>query len=325
MCAEILRPDRQYPIVGLTCRAGTRDSALSFERVRERIWPTAPIYVIEPRESRTDNNLLPHRLGAYNGAARVWWPGVDDDSEPSWHPLIYDSTGIYGEDALERLAAEFALESRASIDPSPREQAALRLRSVPRPAALPPSSNGREPALVLLLASRKDLRRLTTNLRRGDRDYPIVVHAAGLDNAELELVARMAPEALMHRLICREWAGTLQPADFRKHPLGNYVLGPHFIRSIEDKRIATPRAPIAFARAMVSCRMAKTHSGLEPHSLRDGDKSGDDPQAVRADGAKGMVCNLGHGMGAARLIYWVLPDGKTEFEAVRNHDAIGRA
>ncbi len=47
--AEIVRLDRAYPIVGLTCRPGRRDPAMPVERSRERIWPTVPIYVIEPR------------------------------------------------------------------------------------------------------------------------------------------------------------------------------------------------------------------------------------------------------------------------------------
>src|SRR5271166_2872042 len=67
--AEIVRRDREYPIVGLTCRPGRRDPAMPVELVRERIWPSVPIYVIEPRESRIVNELLPRDLGAYNGAA----------------------------------------------------------------------------------------------------------------------------------------------------------------------------------------------------------------------------------------------------------------
>lgn len=41
--------------------------------------------------------------------------------------------------------------------------------------------------------------------------------------------------------------------------------------------------------------------------------------------SKRLMCNLGHGRGAARLFYWMLPDGNIEFEAVRNHDAIARS
>jgi hypothetical protein len=481
LCAEILRFDRDYPVVGLTCLAGTRDPALSPELVRERIWPSVPVYVIEPREARTVIRLLPDQHGAYNGAARVWWPGVDHDSEPSWHPLIYDSSGIYGDEALEQLAAEFALKSGESIGFSSREQAALRLRSAPRPAALSSSADDHKLAPVLL-TSRKDLRRLTTDLRRGDRDYPIVVltfadgaeepgvlpalirpaidprgliyvlgtrdlcsrltrsvgshlavdegdarvfwpgvsarsnpdehplvsasgdgdwrgsavrlfealelsrpgvrghvrvlrerlqttekraadtlrelresraecakavaradaaetnlavterqlgalQEAGLDMDELEAVAGLDQDALMQRLICREWLTSLQAADRREHLLGGYRFGPKFLESVKDRRIATPTTRIAFACAMVACGRAAALPGLEPHAWREGTMSGsrgDDPQAVRVDGGKGLMCNLGHGRGAARLFYWALPGGNIEFDSVRNHEAIGQ-
>ncbi len=478
MCADILRFDREYPIVGLTCRTRGYTPALSPERVREVIWPDVPIYVIEQREARTAHELLPDRLAAYNGAGRVWWPGVDEETEPSWHPLIYDSTGTYGEEAITRIAGEFAVQPHDTIDLSPREQVALRLRSVPRLGLL--VSGAPADAPLVMLAARKDLRRLTSDLRRVDRDYPIVVltfgegekepgfslsairsalnprvpiyllgtfdlcrrlaqalgprlavdsgnarifwpgvsrdsdpadhplvavgassdrdpadrlisalelsrpnvkghvaltqqrlqttehqlaenvrqlrrsraesdavlaraeaaeaslataeqqlvalKLAGLDEVELEMVASMDSDARMHRLISREWITALQAADRREYPLGGYILGSQFIASVEDRRIVTLLARVAFACAMVACGRAGELSGLESHSWREGKMSGsgEDPQAVRADGGKAWMCNLGHGRGAPRLIYWVLPDGQTEFEAVRNHDAIGR-
>lgn len=170
---EIIRPDRRHPIVGLTCREGKHDPALPVDRVRERIWPTVPIYVIEPRESRTLNDLLAEGLatsdfGVYNGAVRVWWPGVDADAQPAWHPLIYDPTREYGEGALGRLAVEFTTISD-SAQLAPREETALRLRSVPRPQAQPQPAGKLTP-----IATRKDLRRLTYELRAG-RDFAIVV------------------------------------------------------------------------------------------------------------------------------------------------------
>lgn len=111
-----------------------------------------------------------------------------------------------------------------------------------------------------------------------------------------------------------------------KYLLGGYRFASEFLASVEDRRIATPRARIAFACAMVACGRAAQLTGLEPHPWREGklSGSGDDPQAVRADGGKGLMCNLGHGRGAARLFYWLLPDGKIEFDSVRNHEAIGQ-
>ena len=167
---DIVRPDRVYPIVGLSCQYHSTDPPMSPQRVREVIWESVPIYVIESRESRALEKLL-NGLGAYNGAVRVWWPGVDPDSEQKWHPLIYDATGEYGEEAIQQLAEVFAHRPPDSTeDLSEQERATLALRSVPRPG----DTEFQHSAEVIPLSTRKDLRRLTTDLR-SDREYPIVV------------------------------------------------------------------------------------------------------------------------------------------------------
>jgi len=126
MCAEILREDRAHPLVGLTCRAGARDPALPVDRVCE-IVGGIPVYVIEPTQARASKTLLPDRLAVFGGAARVWWPGVGEDSDP-FHPVIFDATGVYGEDALERLAREFRVQSPQPVGLSPQQQAVLQER-----------------------------------------------------------------------------------------------------------------------------------------------------------------------------------------------------
>ena len=127
MCAEILCEDREYPIVGLTCRAGARDPALAVDRVREIVGPGIPVYVIEPPQAQASKMLLPDRHAVYGGAARVWWPGVSEDSDP-FHPVIFDATGVYGEDALERLAREFRVKSPQPVGLSSQQQAVLQER-----------------------------------------------------------------------------------------------------------------------------------------------------------------------------------------------------
>ena len=127
MCAEILREDRAHPLVGLTCRAGARDPALPVDRVLELVGPAIPVYVIEPPQARASKALLPDRHSVYGGAARVWWPGVSKDSDP-FHPVIFDATGVYGEDALERLAKEFRVKSPQLVGLSPEQQAVLQER-----------------------------------------------------------------------------------------------------------------------------------------------------------------------------------------------------
>ncbi len=133
MCAEILDGGRTSPIVGVTCRPGSRDPALAVNLVCEVVWASVPIYVIEPQQALEMNKLLPDRLGAYNGAVRIWMPGVREHLDPSWHPLIHDTTGVYGEDALRRLAAEFAIKPPGAAELTPEQQALVRVRSPPPP------------------------------------------------------------------------------------------------------------------------------------------------------------------------------------------------
>ncbi len=472
MCEEILDPGRASPVVGVTCRPGSRDPALAVDLVCEVVWANVTIYVIEPQQAREMSKLLPDALGAYNGAVRIWMPGVREHPDPTWHPLIHDSTGIYGEEALQRLADEFAIRPPGAAELTPEQQALVQVRS-PQPPTVAYE------ALLFRASSRKDLRRLLSDLR-GDRDCAIIVltvgasgedpafplgptraalkdpasiyvvesadlcrrmanalgpqlavdggdarifwpgvgpdsdpaehplvptrsasnsrsaverliaafelsrplvrrylapiqtrlaaleeqsaralsksrdseaerrraveraeaaetqlaglqrqlaalQAAGLDTAELQAVAGMDREAVMQRLICREWLTALAAADRRDHVLGGYRLAPQFMASVEDRRIATPAARIAFACAMVACGRAPELPGLELHPWRKGKSGGgDDPQAVRDDGAKAWMCNLGYGRGAARLFYWLLLDEVIEFDSVRNHEAIGR-
>jgi hypothetical protein len=111
----------------LTCRAGARDPALPVDRVCEIVGEGVPVYVIEPTQARASKMLLPDRLAVFGGAARVWWPGVSEDSDP-FHPVIFDATGVYGEDALERLSREFRVQSPQPVGLSPQQQAVLQER-----------------------------------------------------------------------------------------------------------------------------------------------------------------------------------------------------
>jgi hypothetical protein len=43
---------------------------------------------------------LPTKLGVYGGGLRIWWPGLNDQSDPYDHPLVHDKDGVYGSRAL---------------------------------------------------------------------------------------------------------------------------------------------------------------------------------------------------------------------------------
>ncbi len=92
--------------------------------------------------------------------------------------MIFDRTGVCGEDEGVY---------RKPVDLSPQQQAVPRSRTAPRPsgtiASLPSGDTqdraGVNSAPLSFVASREDLWHLITELRREDRDYPIIVLTLG--------------------------------------------------------------------------------------------------------------------------------------------------
>ncbi|HEY2200366.1 MAG TPA: hypothetical protein VGH56_00650, partial [Solirubrobacteraceae bacterium] len=116
LAEAILDPQRDYPIVCLTARPGERHPALPPAAVREIAGPEIPIYFVATRRlTRYLGGLLPPRFDVWDGATRVWWPGVSELSDPLEHPRIYDSSGSYGEDSLQRLAAELSVPEHPEL------------------------------------------------------------------------------------------------------------------------------------------------------------------------------------------------------------------
>jgi hypothetical protein len=318
MCVDILRSDRDYPIVGLTCRPGARDPALPVDRVRASIWQSVPIYVIEPQQARAAHAVLPDRLGAYNGAARVWWPGVADHSDQSWHPLIYDSTGVYGDDALRRLAIEFERQCPSPINLSPEQQLILneRLRARSERRCREMEERVRE------------LERQCRNLEQHPPTSAAHAVKASSPTASQdtepptnEKVERRGDGERLYVLIVEKWVETFSgPHDWSESPLASFVFSNQFLRDLDDPD-RLPLERIAWVCAMVACGKARGLGGIDPHQLLTGDGG---RQLVREDGAKGWRCNLKRNSpGGARLHYWIHPSGRIEFGALGNHDLRG--
>lgn len=126
MCAEILSSNRTYPVIGLSCRSGEREPLLPAEKVRELLGPGIPIYVIQSRLTHALERMLPERHSVHSGAARIWWPGVGEHSDPAGHPLV--RVHRYDKDArraLERIARELQLRTPLTELQLPPEQLLL--------------------------------------------------------------------------------------------------------------------------------------------------------------------------------------------------------
>jgi hypothetical protein len=108
LAAEVLDGTRKRPIVCLSSRAGEDEPAFDPQAVRRIVGDQAILRGVRTGPaSRYLDDLLPEHFGVFGGAARIWWPGVDEFDDPRRHPLILDKQGRYGTRALEILTEGF--------------------------------------------------------------------------------------------------------------------------------------------------------------------------------------------------------------------------
>ena len=105
---ELFSPDRKLPVVGLTTKHGRLlvDAASLAAATAGR----AVVVTLETGDvTSTLSGELPRRLDVYGGAARVWRPGLNRESAPGDHPLvfIFDSTRATEAEARILAALEF--------------------------------------------------------------------------------------------------------------------------------------------------------------------------------------------------------------------------
>jgi hypothetical protein len=123
LVSELLNADRRYVVVGLTSRPGEEVPSLDPEEVMTLLPGNARVYFI-PSGTLTCrlSDRMPKRTTPYNGAARIWMPGLTFNSSHFEHPQVYDRTGDYGPRALRVLAyglhdALAALKMQVEFDP----------------------------------------------------------------------------------------------------------------------------------------------------------------------------------------------------------------
>lgn len=315
LAREVLDGERDYPVVCLTSRRGQLDPALDPEEVRDAVGENAFLCVV-PTGSLTYRlkELLPPMLDVYEGAARIWWPGVSGASAPADHPLVQDRYGVYGSKSMADLARAFrrgppARQGGGSKDPrighliEERDTAVARAKELAvRVAALEAEfAQVRQRAASAERALREERKRTQeTPSERASGERPI------------------EPEADLYLMIVSEWLKT-GPSERTEHPLAPFSLGSEFLDSLAAVR-EIPESRVAHICSRVEAGTAHEYDGLQVHPLRAG-PGGSDPQRVRGDGAEGWRCAIKRGAPSApRLHYWVLPGGSVEFAKVVRHD-----
>jgi hypothetical protein len=313
LMAEIYRT-RDYPIVGLALRGDEAEPALMPREVRAVAGEDTRIYlIVGDYLLRRLQKTQGAKLDIAGGVVWVWWPGcgvqgVDRDASRSI--------------ALQQFARELELSrpvARSEIERLADARALLECE-----LAEARESNGclkRD-----LRATELDELRATARAEAAEQRleesqaYLESLKDAGLDDDELRMIAQMNPEDRLHRLIFREWM-RLTPSDRREHKL-SYSFGARFVATVEEHRDIS-RDRLAWVCAMIACGLKPT--GLDVHALRKGN-GGNDPQVVRADGAKAwrarITTSAPNAPAASRLHFWTHAGGGAgvEFGSVGYHD-----
>ncbi|MCL2770576.1 MAG: hypothetical protein FWD42_10810 [Solirubrobacterales bacterium] len=311
----VLSDEREYPIVCLTARADEQEPALSVEEVRKIVGAELPLWMIAGRYHRRRTELLaellPRDLEVYDGATRVWWPGVKPGCDPLEHPLIFASRDPY-----RRLADAFEPLQLADLELTPKQQIVALERRVraaeQRRRAVEVERDELARRLEQSSGERAAAPERAARVSR-PRERPPEAERSIADTA-----SALDAELRWPVLLVLEWGEALRsPADRREWPLGLHRFLPGF--DATTRRIDVPARRLAWVCAMVACERA-AHTGLEPHLLRTG-PGGKTAALERDDGAVAWRCAVGRaGAGGPRLHYWRRRDGAIEFASLKIHD-----
>jgi hypothetical protein len=101
----ILSPERPCPVVGLAVSEKPSVPVLSYDAVQSVTGPVVQVYFVAQNAllGRLERSL-DRKFALPEGAARVWWPGVQKRSNSADHPIV---VGLEGE-GEEELLVEFA-------------------------------------------------------------------------------------------------------------------------------------------------------------------------------------------------------------------------
>ena len=300
----LLDPARQLPVVGLS--TGPRETipkvnprslaGLLRGRAEVAVLVNGPItYALAEALPRPE-------LAVYGGAARIWWPGLEAESNPYDHPLLQN----------RGTSTELARQIVERVWPGPelvREQGSeFRQLIRDHEDAQGDIDRLRED----LSQARQELQRLKKHLRTQEPSSPV---------AEVEFDPLESPTSFltglystMLRIYERNELAALVP---------NAVLvGLVFLESARTLSGVSPEKILEVCAHVVSGRAASL-PGLALHPLREG-PGGSDQRVRGSDGAKAWRCSLQTKTPSARrLHFWSVPGSSgpvIELASVGLHD-----
>lgn len=88
LVAELLLPARSHPIVVVSRRNNAAGALVDAGQLAETLAGVAKVYELADRWAafKLEEDLT-HELACYDGAVRIYWPGLTKDADPYRHPL----------------------------------------------------------------------------------------------------------------------------------------------------------------------------------------------------------------------------------------------
>lgn len=346
----LLQHARRLPVVGVSVLAATGQPIVDIERVARELAGMAHVWLIPPGVTWALEARLPERLGVYNGAVRIWWPGLDEGSNPYDHHLWLPDGGdprrdvfaVVARSALGRFVPLGALarlqrqERDRERQQHARELERLRQQLAERTVgAATVESEELLEALDRRVKEQQEyeellhaeIEQLEGEIRRLGEERDRERNRAQALQAQLEQLRRSAREVVDLDPSAAAFLDEVRAAyerrytesDQREWPLKEIRLHRDFLASL-DALQGISRDKVLEVCADVGTGRVHSIPARETHMLKKGEGPG--PVRVRSrDGAQAWRCYLQQRTPQARrLHWWALPGGGVELAHVGNHD-----
>ena len=343
----LLSPARRLPVVAVSEAHGTSTAVVNPNRLAADLVGLAHVWLVPSDVSWHLSERLSRRLSVYNGATRIWWPGLSVTDSPNDHPLwLRRAGGTIEHDIVDLLTSVAA--SRFGEPPEIRSlEARLRRRddeslraefeALMELATAPPDEAARRDEIEESVRGRlesieqdrnnalDEIERLEAELDALRRDV------ASLESENHGLRARsgywerdgatnepeLSEEKVFLQEVVESYETRFTEADRETHPLLSLSVGPHFLATLEQIDIS--RSKVVDVCAEIACRRVHQIKGRDTHSIRKSQAANAPALKRSTDGATAWRCCLEKSSRAARLHWWA-HGNSVEFASVGHHD-----
>lgn len=290
VAAAIFDVRRRRPLVVIT--PSVRDGGFDVDArtVAAMVWEFADTVVMETVNAASElNTQVPSWMPTYGGAVRVFAPGADRCDEATRHPLI---RAVWQRD---------------------REPQHLKIVNWARTVAN--SRNDHDPEHKLLAMTRKynAMMEELNDARTKLKDRPTETREPDMPRVYRD------DEAQFEHDVFNVWlATTAEGSDRQAWAMRDYILGPKFLGSLEDMKIASRATVMRAVVDVITGRYCEIN-GREAKLLNP---PGSRKKQIRpSDGATAWRCSIASNTpGAPRLMWWECPGDIPELSLVAHHD-----